>query len=316
MTDITLPNVVIAGAPKCGTSSLFEWLASHPEACGSSIKETRYLLDRESLVFKADANVHDHGLAGYAAYFRHCDPMRVNVIVEATPDYLYQRTAVEVLSRLEPQPQIVFILRKPSERVYSWYQFSRTNRVILDPSVTFAQFVELLRREDAPIWKRWPHARQGLDESRYIEHLEAWLACFPRSRLHVFLFERMREDERAFMRDVAERLAIDPSFYDDYDFPRKNATVQLRSSALHRTRLWLSRLRPGRLLPEGRLKRLAQRGFRRSYARLNVESVGYQVSVEDRAVLDQLDREFAPYNQRLAHEFGLDLRAWGMRAPG
>ena len=310
MTDMTLPNLVIAGAPKCGTSSLFEWLVAHPEACGSSIKETRYLLDRGSLVFNPAANVHDHGLAGYAAYFGHCDPTRARLIIEATPDYLYQRTAVEVLSRLEPQPKIVFILRKPSERVYSWYQFSRTNRVILDPSVTFRQFVDLLRWADAPIWKRWPHARQGLDESRYIDHLDGWLACFPRSRLNVFLFERMRENERRFMLGIADRLGIDPSFYDDYDFPRKNATVQLRSSALHRGRLWLSRLKPGRLLPEGRLKRLAQRGFRRSYTRLNIEGVGYEVSVEDRTVLAELDREFEPANQRLAETFGLDLSAW------
>ena len=40
-----LPNVVIAGAPKCGTTSLFAWLADHPDVCGSNVKEARYFLD-------------------------------------------------------------------------------------------------------------------------------------------------------------------------------------------------------------------------------------------------------------------------------
>jgi hypothetical protein len=44
---MSLPNLVIAGAPKCGTSSLFYWLADHPQACGSTVKETFYLMDEE-----------------------------------------------------------------------------------------------------------------------------------------------------------------------------------------------------------------------------------------------------------------------------
>jgi len=46
-TKKIFPNLVIAGAPKSGTSSLFFWLAAHPEVCGSQKKETYFLADKD-----------------------------------------------------------------------------------------------------------------------------------------------------------------------------------------------------------------------------------------------------------------------------
>ena len=42
MTEPRLPNLVIAGVPKAGTTSLFNYLAQHPDICPSDVKETRY----------------------------------------------------------------------------------------------------------------------------------------------------------------------------------------------------------------------------------------------------------------------------------
>ena len=71
-SKLVLPNTVIAGAPKCGTTSLFRWLNDHPDACGSTTKEPRYLIDPDSCLFDKTSNFHDHGLEGYEAYFEHC----------------------------------------------------------------------------------------------------------------------------------------------------------------------------------------------------------------------------------------------------
>jgi hypothetical protein len=65
-----LPNLIIGGAPKCGTSSLFQWLADHPEVCGSRVKEIFYLMDRDHPLLKAESNFHNHGLCGYESYFK------------------------------------------------------------------------------------------------------------------------------------------------------------------------------------------------------------------------------------------------------
>ena len=146
---MTLPTTVIAGAPKCGTSSLFTWLVDHPEVCGSRFKETRYFLDPDHALLDRRSNYHEHGMAGYSSHFRQCDGAGAKVVLEATPHYLYQRTALEALSTLDPLPTVLFLLRKPSDRTYSEYQFARNNRAVIDRGVTFREFVGMVRREEA-----------------------------------------------------------------------------------------------------------------------------------------------------------------------
>ena len=180
---MTLPNLVIAGAPKCGTTSLFEWLVDHPQVCGSSVKETRYFVDRGARWLNPRANFHDHGLDGYEAYFRHCDGARSKLIVEGTPVYLYQATAPPALASIEPRPQLLFILRRPSDRVYSVYNSAR-NEASLPPGLTFSDYVadRMHRRGDGD------EVDDSIERSQYIDHLTNWLSCFPRSSIHFVLF--------------------------------------------------------------------------------------------------------------------------------
>ena len=308
---MTLPNLVIAGAPKCGTTSLFEWLVDHPEVCGASVKETKYLLDRGWYSFDRRANVHDHGLAGYEAYFRHCDVRRTRVVLEATPGYLYQETAPRALAGLSPRPRIVFILRNPSERVYSAYQWARHTLPDLHHRASFPEYVARLESTTGD-----DNLNDAIERGRYVDYLERWVEFFDRSGIEILLFERLREDKRGFMRDVATRIGIEPSFYDRYGFPYKNATQEVRGLRLHRTMLRLG----GRIAPqfvrqpsrgaEGLASRVLRRGLGAAYAALNVKGATPPKTADDRRVLAELDRHFAPYNARLARLLDVDLSAW------
>lgn len=299
-----LPNTVIAGAPKCGTSSLFTWLVDHPEVCGSGFKETRYFLDPDHPLLDPRSNYHEHGMAGYASHFRHCDGGRAKVILEATPHYLYQRTALEVLSGLDPLPTLVFLLRKPSDRTYSEFQFARNNRAVIDRGVTFREFVALVKSEDPSLGGR-RQLDAAIDHGKYITYLEAWADRFPRSKIHVFLFEDLQRDNRSFMQDVAASLEIDPGFYQTYNFPLKNLTYQVKFQVLHRVRSAV-----GRRIPRGPAKKLLHKATRRVYSAINIERIRPAKTPDDYEVLAELDGEFAPYNSRLAREIGVDLSAW------
>jgi len=298
---MTLPNLVIAGAPKCGTTSLFAWLAAHPTVCGSNVKETKYLLDPGDPLFKNKSNYRDHGLAGYQSYFTACETAPAPIVLEATPAYLYQHTAPSVLAGLTPVPRIIFVFRKPSERVYSHYQWLRNNKIVLDSALTLRDFVELGKSRDP----RLPVlSYTSVAQSRYVDYLDRWTTRFPRSHLLAFLFEDLRRDPRSFMRDVAERLSIDPSFYDSYDFPQENVTFEIRNRWIHRRRKSLGR----RLRPRERdaLKRVAEK----TYSRINVKSASGSRKGEDSDVLLELERGFLPYNRRLADELQLDISPW------
>jgi hypothetical protein len=298
-----LPNLVIVGAPKCGTTSLFAWLADHPDVCGSRVKEARYFLDPGDPLFKEQSNYGDHGLAGYEAYFADCAELQSTLVVEATPVYLYQNSAPEGIAQIKPLPQIVLVLRKPSERVYSHFHFLRDSLVRIDSRLPFGDFVELVRANDPRI-PHYGHAKSIIDHSRYAAYLPAWLERFPRSHLHLFLFEDLRRDPASFMKTVAGRFDIDPSFYDSYSFARKNTTYRIRHPWLHRLRRVA-----GRMLTADVRKRL-KASTASAYARINVQPAEGSRSAGDVEVLQALERDFGPCNERLAELTGIDLTAW------
>ena len=302
-TAITLPTLVIAGAPKSGTSSVHRWLADHPEVCSPLADESRYLLDAESPLRTPHGRFSERGIDGYAALFRRCAALAPapTHILEATPDYLYQETAPRVLAGLAPRPLVLFLLRRPSARVYSHYQFARNNMSVVPRSVTFAEFVDDASRAARPgRGTRW-NLQHVLRYSRYADYLGAWIERFGRDGMRAYLFEEMTADPRGFMRRVATDVGIDPGFYDAYDFPRVKETIVVR-------RQWLQRIRTalGSRMPDGAFKRR----MRAVYESANVRPHTDRAGAADRAVLDRLDREFEPANRRLAALLDLNLGAW------
>jgi hypothetical protein len=306
---MNLPNLIIAGAPKCGTSSLYGWLADHPEACGSTPKETFYLMDYGHPLLRRGANFHEQGLQGYSAFFNNCSKSR-KIIFEATTHYVYQRTALEVLSALPEVPLILFMLRKPSERVYSSFQYTKNNLANLRRDISFSEFVRLVRLDSGgAIIKEYAGESayvlsNDLKYSRYVEYVSLWRERVGSERVEVMLFEEMKENPLAFMKKLAARLGIDSSFYDDYGFPVRNETLSLKYLPLHRRVRKLNGL-----LPQGGLKSLLKGVYLKAQAVRSGRAPSGKTR-EDREALAELEQEFRPFNQRLANEFGLDLSAW------
>ena len=122
MNNLTFPNAVVIGAPKCGTSSLYFWLSAHPEICASPVKETFFFADDVNR-FNRSANVLEHDLTAYAAYFKGC--AQAPVVLEATAPYLYYQQALKHIPALPSRPKCIVVLREPSARLYSQYRFER-----------------------------------------------------------------------------------------------------------------------------------------------------------------------------------------------
>lgn len=305
-----LPDLVIGGAPKCGTSSLFRWLAAHPRVLGSSVKETNFLLDPGHPLLDPRRNVHQHGVAAYASFFPDARGAAAGadgpLLLEGTTHYLYQRTAPRVLAALDRPPHVLFVLREPAERVYSSFRYTRNNLGVLRADATFREFVALGSGGDpaALTEPRWGGKveiwRNDVAYGRYAEHLALWAGVFPRERMHVFLAEDMWRDPRAFLRRIAPLVGIDPGFYDALPLDRHNESYRVRSPTVHR----LAR-RAAALVPAGPLRWALRKGYFGVLAGGRPER-----SADDREVLAELRAAFAPHNRRLAREWGLDLSAW------
>lgn len=112
-----LPDFVILGGQRCGTSSMYKYLGRHPQIAPSLRKETEY--------FTID---YGEGEEWYRAHF----PLKARRTIaeyrqkpllafEATPDYLFDPRAPQRLSQLLPDAKLIIMLRDPVERAFSHY---------------------------------------------------------------------------------------------------------------------------------------------------------------------------------------------------
>jgi hypothetical protein len=306
------PNFFIAGAPKAGTTALYEFLRQHPQVYLSPIKEPTFFA-RADLVswrwreetFRAIARDRET-LAEYLAgpmretcYWRlvldEADYLRLfagarhrPAVGEASVSYFWQPHAADSIAARVPDARLIFVLRDPAERTYSQYLASLHGR----PGPSFrAQF--LSATDPAARLAPW------LDCGRYATNLGRYLAVFPRQQIRVFLYEEYRTDPRAVVREIFRFLGVDP------DHPvetarQHNAPAVPRSVLLHRwrTRL-LGRRRLMPLVPPA-LRPLARWIYLRNRSRMRM------APADRRMVVDYYRDEI----ERTADLLGRDLSAW------
>ena len=272
--NLTLPNVVIAGAPKCGTSSLFFWLASHPDVCGSKVKETFYLTDQDNR-FNGGNTYEKNGLENYSRFFNHHESEKI--IIEATAPYIYYNTPIKVLSGLKPKPKVVFIFREPAARIYSQYKFNKYKLKNFSGS-----FSEYIQEKDGYFSGRL------INEGKYGFWLEKWMEKFDQKDLLVFSFEEMVSDQKTFMQKFSRRLNIDPDFYDSFSFFKRNETFGVKSTGLHRFGLKIQQFVPYKM----------QEILLPFYQKINGTAIP-KITQEEKEIVARLKKWYHQENQNL-----------------
>jgi len=119
-----VPSFIVGGTPKAGTSSLFDWLSSHPQVAPSRQKEINYF----------DRNFHE-GWEWYTAFWPKNAP-REALKFEATPGYLYCVTCPKRMHAFSPALKLIFVLRDPASRAHSdwkmWFRQGITSQPFSD----------------------------------------------------------------------------------------------------------------------------------------------------------------------------------------
>jgi hypothetical protein len=293
--DRRLPNFFIAGVPKAGTSSAHAWLDAHPQALGSTIKETCFFADPGSHVFRTDFNI-ELGLERYADAFPAPAP-DVRVLFESTPSYLYSRTALDRIPDLPGSPKCLFILREPAAQIQSLYTYFRNNWTYIPAEMSFAEYLVEVRRGGADFGGN-ELAQNALGYADYGPWLKKWRDRLGPDRVKVTTFDLLVADPRDFMMDLAVWIDLDPAFYDDFGFASENESYEPRNRGLQKLNVALRDK-----LPKGRLYDLARGAYRRLNTRAPVKDTAADV-------LADLKAEFHEKNAQLARDFDLDLSAW------
>jgi hypothetical protein len=277
---MTLPNVIIAGAPKCGTSSLYFWLAAHPDACASKAKETFYFADDVNR-FNKGLNFIENGLELYQKHFEHCKGSKV--IFEATAPYIYHQNALEQIATLETKPKVIFLLREPSKRMMSQYLFERYR--------TGRKQMELNEYIKLP---------GLLQHGEYSGYLKQWEEAIGRDRMLVYIFEEFMGDTVAGMKDMAGKLGLDPTFYDGFDFTTRNETLKMKSTALHRAGLKIQEYVPHWL----------QAIILPLYLKFNSSGKPQATEAEKQLLKDEVVPYYKEEKSRMEEFLGRQITAW------
>lgn len=280
-----LPNLVIAGVAKAGTTSLFRYLSQHPGVCASRNKELRYFT----------ALRHGEPLASiesYAQHFCHCVDQRYRM--EATPGYFGggRPLAAALLDTLD-DPRVIISFREPGQRCWSWYRFVRS-RARIPKDMTFDTYLdrcEHLRRIGVD------HLREhqpffGLTGGCYDQWIDAWLEIFG-ERLRIEFFEDMVHDPRTVVEGICRWLDIDTEVTATFQYEIENKSVQYKNKWLQQTALFLNR--HGEQFFEHH--RALKRALRAGYYLMNRDSSAEQL---EPAARERLATFYAPHNERLA----------------
>lgn len=211
---MNLPNLILGGAPKSGTSSLYFWLAAHPEVFASQTKETFFFADKVNH-FNKHCNCIEHNIEDYSNYFKKASPKN-KILFEATAAYLYSKNALHHFSKFNPPPKIIFILREPSAQIYSHYKMEkyRTKKT----SLNLQEYIQLPKID---MYVNYP------------EFLKKWIQNYPKGLIKILIFEDVIENKKLRMQEIADFLQINTSFYTDFQFEHRNESINTRSSLLH-----------------------------------------------------------------------------------
>lgn len=281
------PNLILGGAPKSGTSSLYFWLDAHPEVGSSKVKEPFFFFDKVNR-FNKNANIHEHGLDAYPQLFVGQEDKKV--VFEASAPYIYSQKALEYIPKLPSQPKVVFILREPAGRLLSKYRFNKYK--LHNLTGTFQEYCS----SEGSNFPSGIHVEEG----HYHQYLERWKEALPENSLKVLLMEDMMRDNRTFLKNLCEWLEIDPQFYENFSFERHNETFTTRSGSMHKKAVGLLPLVPAAMKePLGKL-----------YRRLNAKQLP-KVTEEEKALKGELKNFYQSDREKLMALFPeLPLNLW------
>jgi hypothetical protein len=209
-----LPNFIIGGALKAGTTSLNHALKQHPDVFMCPIKEPRYFAYDSSNpehVSKGGGFFPIRTLEEYAALFAGVEGQQA--IGETSPHYLLSDLAPRLIRETIPDVRLIFSLRDPVKRAYSDYW----------------QEVRL-GIEKRPLEDAMSEQDYRVLIGRYFDQLTPWFDAFDRSRIHLVLFDDLQAQPLDVFRAVCRYLGIADDFVPDMTVRNrggvmKNATL-------------------------------------------------------------------------------------------
>ena len=258
-----LPNFIIAGAAKSGTTALAGMLAQHPDVFMSPLKEPSYFLFADappSFCGPGDEGFNRQVVTSWREYTRLFEAAAGRGAVgEASVFYLYNPACFPRIRKALGDVRIILVLRDPVERAFSAYAHMRRD----GREVT--NFEAALRDEDRRVSAGWEYVWHYRRVGEYGSQCRALFDVFPPEAVRVYRYSDLEEDPRGVCRDAFAFLDVDAAFVPDVGW-RPNVSGEPRSRLLYRLMVDARVVHPASrmVLPRRTRKRLFEWAFNRN----------------------------------------------------
>jgi hypothetical protein len=223
-TGGALPNLIVIGAQKCGTSVLHYYLSLHPEVSMSRPKELNFFIEERNW---------SRGVDWYKAHF----DADATVRGEASPNYTafpQHQGVPERMASIVPDAKLIYMVRDPLERIAAHWVHNYAKR-----------------REKGTLAETLIHPNTSyVTRSLYAMQLERFLAHYPKEQILVFQQSELRHKRMETLRQIFEFIGVDPDFnHPRFEQERHQSSGKTRATRLAVRLEKLGRSRRGRFIP-------------------------------------------------------------------
>ncbi len=213
--DYTMPNFLVIGASKAGTTSLYEYLKQHPQVYMSPLKELRFFaLEGENPNFCGpwdDIEIERYSITSLDAYKHQFLGVTDEIAIgEASPWYLYSEKAAINIKKYLPKAKLIAILRDPVDRAYSHFSMH-----VLNGREPLTEFTQAIQEEKNRISNNWSWSWHYVQRGLYYQQLSRYFSLFEDEKIKIYLYEDLKTNAIKVVQDIFQFLGVETSFIPD-----------------------------------------------------------------------------------------------------
>lgn len=228
---MTMPNFLMIGAPKAGTSSIYYYLKQHPQIYMSPEKEPHFFaLENQNVEFKGpgDQQRFRNAVTRLEDYQKLFESVSGEIAIgEASTTYLSSATAANRIKHYLPHAKLIAILRNPVDAAYASFL-----HLIRDGDETITNFAMALQAEEnrfAQNWEGiWHYKRRGF----YYAQIKRYFELFEKEQLRIYRYEDFKANSTRVLQDIFQFLEVDDQFTPDQS-AQYNVSGMPKSSTLN-----------------------------------------------------------------------------------
>lgn len=227
-----MPNFLVFGAAKSGTTSIYKYLEQHPDVFMSSFKEPGFFaFEGETPTLNgpgAQKWVDKWVVTNLESYQKlFAEHQEEKAIGEASPYYIYYSQSAATIHKHVPEIKLIAILRNPVDRAFSNYVWA-----VRDRAENLTNFQDALAAEKDRIKENWGPKWHYKNQGFYYRQLKPYYELFAPEQIKIHLYEDFVAEPVAVMQDIFQFLGVDNNFIPDMS-RKHNTSLIPRNKSWH-----------------------------------------------------------------------------------